>query len=73
MISVYGYKFNKKPYLTLSESKIFARMMNDGTATIFNIRECKADGCKKFVPKGVKLYCSQTCFIKEEGYNEEDQ
>lgn len=71
MITVFGYRFNDKPFLTLSESKVFSRMMNDGTATVFNISQCQAEGCDKYVPKGVKRYCSQTCFLKEEGSDEE--
>lgn len=72
MISVYGYRFNDKPYLTLSESKVFSQMMNDGRVTVFNTSVCQANGCDKYIPKGIKRFCSKTCFIKEEGSNEEE-
>lgn len=71
MITTFGNIFNNKPYLTSSDSKYFSQMMKDGRATIFNISKCQCEGCEKYVPKGVKKYCSKTCFEKEEGYNEE--
>jgi hypothetical protein len=72
MISVFGYRFSDKPYLTLSESKVFSKMMNDGRVTIFNTSMCQSEGCNNYIPKGVKRYCSQTCFMKEEGCDEEN-
>jgi hypothetical protein len=51
----------------------FKRLRAGGAVTVFGVRECAAGGCQNEVPHGAKLYCSEACWRKEEGPNEEEK
>lgn len=69
----WGITFNDKPYMSVAEAGEFKRFRDGGVVTVFGIALCAAEGCSKDVPRGKKLYCSETCWRKEEGRTDEKE
>lgn len=69
----HGFKFSDKPYLTPAERGQFRRWRAAGAVTTFGVEICGAQGCGKEVPRGVKTYCSEACWRKEEGPSDEQK
>lgn len=65
--------FNDLPYLTAAERGEFKRMKSEGQVTVFGLAICGAVDCEEEVPKGVKTYCSERCFQKEEGRQDDEE
>lgn len=72
MISVFGFKFNDKLFLNSEERSVFNNMIRDGRITIFKMQKCFSIDCSNYVPKGVKKYCSEECYKREEGKDDEE-
>lgn len=66
-------KFGDAPFLTSPERGEFRRLRDGGVVTLFGVALCAADGCDNEVPRGVKVYCSEACWRKEEGPNEKEE
>ena len=62
-------RFNPEvPWMNALERKQFST-----ERSVFKMAPCEAEECEDYVPKGVKRFCSQACYEKEEGHgNEED-
>lgn len=69
----WGISFNDKPYMSVSERGEFKRFCDTGAVTVFGVAICAAEGCDNDVPRGTKLYCSETCWQKEEGHAEQEK
>jgi hypothetical protein len=66
-------RFNDKPFMSSAERGEFRRLRDGGAVTSFGAAICSAEGCDNEVPRGVKLYCSEACWKKEEGQPHEKE